>query len=101
MGDSSVRESGVIPKVVSSNLTHPLMFEDFIKPWRYEENKIGRTTVRDGIVISTVHRPEGGYETAILDDPKRKVLTDIVEYYDTEEKAKEGHEKWIKVYKQI
>lgn len=53
--------------------------------------KIGRNAVK-GFIVSTVHSSDMGRETAIIDKHK----THIMDRYDTEEEAQEGHKKWIK-----
>lgn len=55
-----------------------------------EYHDIERTEV-DGLIVSTVHTPDRGPETAIIDanDPHP------VERYADEAEALEGHEKWV------
>lgn len=49
-----------------------------------------RTFVKK-MIVSTVHTPDKGFETAIL----HIGATDIVERYKTEKQAKIGHQKWV------
>jgi len=61
--------------------------------WLYEPSTpIGKTTVKNGIHVSTLDTPDEGPETALCDENGAHP----VERYETVEKAKTGHNKWVK-----
>ena len=68
---------------------------DFQKSIMYKKNKINRSVI-NGIIISTMFAVDiKKYETSI----NRYNECDIVEYYNTEEEAKLGHDKWVEIIK--
>jgi hypothetical protein len=54
--------------------------------------KVNRTTIENGLTISTVNTPDLGFETAIV-EPEGGAYP--VERYDAEYKAVLGHDAWI------
>ena len=64
---------------------------NFEKSIVYKKNKINRSVI-NGIIISTMFAVDiKKYETGINRDNE----WNIVEYYNTEEEAKLGHNKWV------
>lgn len=57
----------------------------------YDQRKIEKTTLPNGLQVSTAYTNDMGYETAILDS----VSAHPVERYETKEQAIEGHTKWV------
>lgn len=56
---------------------------------------LGRTAV-NGFIVSTLNSYDQGHETAVLNNGDRQ--TYIIERYDSEEEALEGHNKWVKYF---
>src|SRR5688572_29013432 len=56
---------------------------------------LGRDTLPNGLIVSTVTTPDEGLETAIITNGD----THVVERYKTEAKAIEGHAKWVEFAK--
>ena len=66
----------------------------------YEERKVKRTELDNGIIIDTCYTIDAGYETAIAHTFECKVK--IVEnHYRTKEAAVKGHNKWVKAVKKL
>lgn len=57
----------------------------------FQKRSIDRTSVM-GLIVSTVHTPDYGPETAIVD----KNAAYPVQRYQTEVEAMEGHKSWVK-----
>jgi hypothetical protein len=58
----------------------------------YEERKLGRETLDNGLIVSTAYTTDEGYETGIF---STKMPVSPVERYSTKELAEIGHSKWI------
>ena len=73
------------------------MFDFFSMYDNYEERKVDRFEEK-GCIIDTcaVTDSDKPFETGILHPKYNNGKWIIVELYDTEEKAKTGHNKWIK-----
>lgn len=62
----------------------------------YESRKVGRTDV-NGIIVSTAHTSDEGYETALID----KKGVHPVERYSSLKEAQIGHKQWEEKAKTI
>jgi len=67
------------------------MFEFLQDIGNYDSRKIARDTSECGIIVSTAHTSDEGYETALLDSNG----VHPVERYSLEEEALKGHYKWL------
>lgn len=57
----------------------------------YEDRKVARDELDNGIVVSTAYSSDEGYETALID----KEDAHPVERYAGKEEAIEGHGRWL------
>lgn len=67
------------------------MFEFLNDVDNYEDRRVARHKLENGIEVSTVYSSDEGYETALLDT----VGTHPVERYPGKEEAIEGHGRWL------
>jgi hypothetical protein len=58
----------------------------------YEERKVAKDVLENGLVVSTAYTTDEGYETAIIN-----TLGDVkpVQRYPSKEAANVGHAKWV------
>lgn len=73
------------------------MLYDFLQDIdNYEERKVSRTELENGLKIDTAYTSDEGYETAISD-----ITEDWfpVERYGTKEESEAGHKKWVEFAK--
>ena len=68
------------------------MFEFLQDIDNYDSRKVSRTEV-NGLIVSTAHTSDEGYETALLDDGTPDVHP--VERYKSRELAEAGHKRWM------
>ena len=74
------------------------VFVGGVEAGRQSENRRLRRNTVKGYTISTMYTFDCGYETAIWKDDIEKIV--IVERYDDEETALEGHSDWVNLCKE-
>ena len=59
----------------------------------YEERKIGKEFLDNGLTVSTAFTTDEGFETAVGSESMYRWV--IVERYPSKEDATDGHKKWV------
>ena len=73
------------------------MFSFLQDAGNYEQRKVAKDELENGVVVSTVDTSDEGYETALLD----KEDVHPVERYESRESAETGHRKWLEFAKTV
>lgn len=71
------------------------MFDFLGMSGNYEDRKVARDELDNGLIVSTADTSDEGFETAILD----KNGTHPVERYKTKNGAINGHKRWVEFAK--